>query len=77
MTRSIWNPKPSDYAGQFRLGGGSLVAGLFLLIFGLNGSDSWFTSIMIIIGVSLVIGGSAVILTAWRSKARAEEAENG
>ena len=74
---SVLNPKPSDYEGQFRLGGICAVIGILLLVFGLDESDDWLNSIMVIIGVSLVIGGGAVILTAYRSKVRADKAEDG
>jgi heme O synthase-like polyprenyltransferase len=76
MTKASWNPKPNDYPGQFRFGSGALIAGLLLLIFGLNGSDNWFTALMLMVGISLIIGSGAIINTAWKSKERAKEAEN-
>ena len=73
MAASIFNPKPSDYAGQFRLGGACAVIGLVLLIFGLGGSGGWISSLTVILGVSLLIGGGAVVLTAHRSRIRARK----
>ena len=73
MKRSILNPKPSDYAGQLLLGGGCMAVGLLLLVFGLDESGGWVSAVMAMIGVALLIGGGAVIHTAWRSKCRAEQ----
>ena len=75
MARSAFNPKPSDFAGQFRFGGICAVVGIMLLVFGLGGSEDWFHSILAILGVPLLIGGGAVILTALRNKIRAGRAE--
>lgn len=72
MSHRIFNPKQSDYAGQFRLGIMALLVGVVFLVVGLGLQSGFFNTILVSLGVGLVIGGGAVILSAKRSKDRAE-----
>jgi hypothetical protein len=70
-----WNPRPSNYAGRFRLAGIALVAGLIALFIGFSASSEIAQTIFISVGVGVVIGAGGVTLSTVRSRARARQAE--
>ena len=74
MSRSWFNPKQSDYAGQFLFGFIFIVAGIASVVFGLSldsGTGIWKT-LLASGGVGILIGGSAVIWSALQSRSRAK-----
>ncbi len=73
MTRSVFNPKPSDYSGRYSLGVGAIVVGIVFLIIGFASEAEPFVTLLPAAGVGLLIGGGATIVSASRSQARARK----
>ena len=69
-----WNPAPSDYAGQFRLAALAGAAGLVLLLIGLAAGDGCVQGVVASAGVGLLVACGAIVLSARRSRGRAEQA---
>ncbi len=77
MKNSLFNPKPSDYLRQYRLGFIAIIVSLLLLIGGFSSDSETLKTIMVSAGIGLMIGGGAVILTARRSQERAKKMNDG
>ncbi len=73
MTRSVFNPKPSDYSGRYSLGVGAIVIGIVFLIIGFASEAEPLVTLLASAGVALIIGGGATIVSASRSESRARK----
>ena len=77
MSDPWWNPRPSNYAGRFRLAAIACVAGFLLIVLGFGAGSEVVQTLGVSGGLGLLIGGVAVALSTARSRARAAEARKG
>lgn len=76
MGRSILNPKPSDYAGRYRLAALAVGCGAAGALLGAQAGSELLATLLVSGGIGLLIGGAATAVSAWRSQERARRARD-